>query len=574
MKKPTLDGQTAADDARGREAVLSFDGLSVRFLTEDGTVDAVEGVTFSVGRGEVVAVVGESGSGKSVTSMSVLGLLPATGKVDGSVRLADTELLGLPESQLRSVRGDKIAMVFQEPMTALNPLLRVGQQVAEALRLHRDLRKAAALARAIELLTLVGIDQPERRVHQYPHELSGGLRQRVLIAMAVACEPEVIIADEPTTALDVTVQAEILELLRTLRAELGTAIVLITHSMGVVADIADRVVVMYQGRVVEQGPVREIFANPRHSYTQRLLAAVPRIGQRPAEVTEAPPATAKKETVGEPPVLRVSDLVVDFSARRGAGTYQAVDRVSFEVAVGEVLGLVGESGSGKTTVGRCAAGLHPPNSGRIELFGTDIAGLSTRRLRPIRRRLGMVFQDPASSLDPRMAISECVAEPLVLNRVGSRADRQRRVRELLESVELPATLRGRYPHELSGGQRQRVSIARALALDPELLIADEPTSALDVSVQAGVLELFANLQRRLGFSCLFISHDLAVIDLVADRVAVMYRGRFVEQGNRAVVLHTPEHDYTKRLLACAPVPDPVEQSARRMRRTLDTADAT
>ncbi|GAA1955981.1 ABC transporter ATP-binding protein [Amycolatopsis minnesotensis] len=538
------------------ERVLEFTGLEIGFATAQGVTEAVKGISFGVRPGEVVAVVGESGSGKSATSLSALGLLPSTATVDGSVVLAGDDLLKLSEKDLRARRGDDIAMVFQEPMTALNPLRTIGWQVAEALLLHRELSTADARARAEELLALVGIDEPGRRLDQYPHELSGGLRQRVMIAMALSCEPKVLIADEPTTALDVTVQAEILDLLRRMRDELGTAIVLITHSMGVVADLADRVVVLYRGEIVEEGDVRRVFAEPSHDYTRRLLAAVPHLGRAPARVVEA-------KRADEPPALVVRDLVVDFAGRRGAGKFRAVDEVSFEIAPREVLGLVGESGSGKTTVGRCAVRLQKPSSGRIEVFGTDVAGLPPRRLREVRKRIGMVFQDPASSLDPRMTVGECVAEPLVLGKSGSRAAREARVAELLDSVRLEKAHRDRYPHELSGGQRQRVSLARALAMDPALLVADEPTSALDVSVQAAVLDLLGQLQRELGFACLFISHDLAVIDQLADRVVVMRKGKVVEQGTRDEVLRTPKEDYTRRLLASAPVPDPVEQRARR-----------
>ncbi|QWF78418.1 ABC transporter ATP-binding protein [Amycolatopsis sp. CA-230715] len=537
------------------DRVLEFTGLEIGFATAQGTTEAVKGISFGVCPGEVVAVVGESGSGKSATSLSALGLLPPTATVRGSVVLDGDELLELSEKDFRARRGDDVAMVFQEPMTALNPLRTIGWQVAEALLLHRDISTSDARARAGELLALVGIDEPERRLDQYPHELSGGLRQRVMIAMALSCEPKVLIADEPTTALDVTVQAEILDLLRRMRDELGTAIVLITHSMGVVADLADRVVVLYQGEIVEEGDVRQVFAEPAHDYTRRLLAAVPHLGRAPARVVE-------EARADEEPVLAVRDLVVDFSGRRGAGKYRAVDEVSFEIAPREVLGLVGESGSGKTTVGRCAVRLQKPTSGRIEVFGTDVAGLGARKLREVRKRIGMVFQDPASSLDPRMTVGECVAEPLVLGKIGNR---DARVAELLDSVRLEKAHRDRYPHELSGGQRQRVSLARALAMDPALLVADEPTSALDVSVQAAVLDLLGQLQRELGFACLFISHDLAVIDQLSDRVVVMRKGKVVEQGTRDEVLRAPKEDYTRRLLASAPVPDPVEQRARRER---------
>jgi peptide/nickel transport system ATP-binding protein len=520
------------------DVVLTFTDLNVRF----GAVQATRNVSFAVHEGEVVAVVGESGSGKTVTAMSALGLLPGKAEVTGEVRLQADDILQLDGKQLRALRGNEIAMVFQEPMTALSPVHTIGWQVAEAVKLHQD--KTDVRQRVVELLTLVGLDRPELRSKQYPHELSGGMRQRVMIAMAIACDPKVIIADEPTTALDVTVQAEILDLLRELRSRLGTAIVLITHSMGVVADLADRVVVMYRGEIVEQGDVHKVLLEPSHEYTQRLLKAVPRLG------------TGKREAQTAEPVLRVDGLSVVF------GGHKAVDDVSFEIGRGEVLGLVGESGSGKTTVGRCAVGLQKPTEGRIELFGHDMSTLPARKMRPLRARIGMIFQDPASSLDPRMTVAECVAEPLVLHKVKDKG----RVDELLDAVELGAQLKDRYPHELSGGQRQRVSIARALALNPDLLIADEPTSALDVSVQASILRLFLDLQQRFEFSCLFISHDLAVVDMLANRVAVMYQGKIVEQGSRADVFGAPKADYTRELLAAAPVPDPVEQRERRVTR--------
>ncbi|WP_263251389.1 ABC transporter ATP-binding protein [Saccharopolyspora rosea] len=525
--------------------LLSFTDLRVRFHTEQGTTDAVRGATFGVAPGEILAVVGESGSGKSVTAMSALGLLPPTAEVTGDVALRGTSLLEMSARELRRVRGRKIAMIFQEPMTSLNPVT-IGWQLVEAIRLHTDTTAAAARERAVELLDLVGVPEPRRRVRQYPHQLSGGQRQRVMIAMALACEPEVLIADEPTTALDVTVQAEILALLRDLRERLGMAILLITHDMGVVADIADRVVVLYRGEVVEQAEVDRLFRAPAHDYTERLLAAVPRLRVRQAE----PESTAE-------PVLHVEDLVMSY------GGHRAVDGVSLHVGRGEVLALVGESGSGKSTVGRCVARLVEPTAGRIVLDGRDVTHLSARRLRPLRRGIGIVFQDPSSSLNPRLTIGDSIAEPLRLHRVARGRELAARVDALLDAVELGSATRRRFPHELSGGQRQRVSIARALALEPQLLIADEPTSALDVSVQDAVLRLFQDLQRRLNFSCLFISHDLAVVDLLARRVAVLHRGRIVEQGERADVLGDPQHPYTRRLLAAAPVPDPVRQRERR-----------
>ncbi|MEV0405629.1 ABC transporter ATP-binding protein [Actinoallomurus sp. NPDC050550] len=558
---------------------LAIEDLNVSFTGGPETVRAVDGVSIRVRPGEIVAVVGESGSGKSVTSMSTLGLLPPTATVSGTIRVGDVDVTTLDGSALRAVRGSEIAMVFQEPMTALNPAFTVGWQVAEALRLHIDgLSRKQALDRAAELLETVGIRDARRRLGQYPHELSGGLRQRVMIAMAIACEPKVLIADEATTALDVTVQAEILDLLRGLRDRFGTAMLVITHNMGVVADIADRVVVMYQGKVVEEAPVEELFARPQADYTKRLLEAVPRLAPRddaprtePAD-ERAPRGRAAQATSRQDedprraasdggPALAIENLVVQFRGKGGTKV-RAVDDVSLTIARGEVLGLVGESGSGKSTVGRAAIGLIGPDSGTVRLLGDSLTGARGRALRRLRRRCGIVFQDPASSLDPRMTVGDCIAEPLLINKVGGRDER---VVALLESVRLDPAVRLRYPHELSGGQRQRVGIARALALDPDLVIADEPTSALDVSVQAAVLEVFLELQARLGFACLFITHDLAVVGLVSDRVAVLNQGRLVEEGPRDQVLFDPREDYTRRLVTSAPVPDPVEQRERRVR---------
>jgi peptide/nickel transport system ATP-binding protein len=498
-------------------------------------------------------VVGESGSGKSVSSRAVLGLLPSTAATTGSARLGDRELLGMSNNEIRPIRGDQVSMVFQEPSTALNPVYTVGWQIIEGIQAHRDISKKDARKRAVELLEMVGMPDPEHRVDYYPHQLSGGQKQRVVIAMAIACDPDVIIADEPTTALDVTVQAAILELLLSLRDRLGTAIVLITHNMGVVADMADRVVVMYRGNIVEQAPARQLFAEPKHPYTRALLDAVPHLGRE-----NGPGLVDENELV-----LKVDDLVVEFPGGLGQPAFRAVDHVSLEVRKGEVLGLVGESGSGKSTIGRATVGLQQPTSGTIHVSGNEVSGLSDRRLRPLRSRFGFVFQDPASSLNPRMSIGQCVAEPLHVQTDMKQSEIEAKVRSLLDSVELGGSYVGRYPHELSGGQRQRVSLARALALDPDLLIADEPTSALDVSVQARVLELFTELQQRLQFACLFISHDLAVVDTLANRVAVMQNGRLVEIGPREQVLGNPQEAYTKRLIAAVPVPDPDEQRRRR-----------
>ena len=546
-----LEAQPAASGKR--VATLSLSDLTVSFQTDGGVVNAVNGISFDVAPGEVVAVVGESGSGKSVSSRAILGLLPSTSHVGGSAKLGGRELLGMSNSQLRPVRGDQVSMIFQEPSTALNPVYTVGWQLIEGLRAHGEMTKKEARARAIELLELVGLPDPTRRVDYYPHQLSGGQKQRVVIAMAISCDPDVIIADEPTTALDVTVQAAILELLLSLRDRLGTAIVLITHNMGVVADMADRVVVMYRGQVVEEAEAATLFRSPKHPYTKRLLAAVPHLGQEngPGEVND------------NEVVLSIEDLVVDFPGSFGQPTFRAVDHVTLEVRRGEVLGLVGESGSGKSTIGRTTVGLQQPTSGLIRVDGQEISGLSDRQLRPLRAHFGFVFQDPASSLNPRMTIGQCIGEPLRTQSPLRGKELDAKVRSLLESVELPGGYAERFSHELSGGQRQRVSLARALALDPDLLIADEPTSALDVSVQARVLELFKELQQRLQFACLFISHDLAVVDSLANRVAVMKDGKIIEIGGREQVLGSPREDYTKRLIAAVPVPDPQEQRRRR-----------
>ena len=566
-----MTGAGQEKESAASEPVLSVERLSVDFRVAGEWTPAVRDVSFTVGRGEVVALVGESGSGKSVSSMSVLGLVAGSARHRGSIRFHDTELLGLGHEALRGVRGKRIAMIFQEPMTALNPVYTIGKQIAEAIRCHEKVSAAGARTRAIELLTKVGIPEPARRVDSYPHQLSGGQRQRAMIAMAISGNPEVIIADEPTTALDVTVQAEILELLRGLRRDLGSAVLIITHDMGVVADIADRVVVMKEGEVVEEAPVGRLFAAPEHEYTRRLLAAVPKPPPPPATPSLAgvpplpgaePVAVAKPEAAKDT-TLRVRGLEVEYPGRLGRKGFKAVHGVDLTIGKGEVLGLVGESGSGKSTIGRAVVGLSRATGGSVEVCGTDVTGLSGRRLRAFRPTYSMVFQDPGASLNPRWSIGDSIAAPLLVNRTAGRAAAHARVAELLEQVELPAQWAGRFPHELSGGQRQRVGIARALALEPELLIADEPTSALDVSVQATVLRLFRELQDRLGFACLFISHDLGVVELLAHEVAVLQNGRLVEHGPAREVLANPRTEYTKRLVAAAPVPDPVQQAERR-----------
>lgn len=544
-----------------KAAVLSFDNLDVKFGTEFGTVHAVKGISLEVEPGEVLALVGESGSGKSVTSMTALGLLPGNARIGGGITVTDHKVHEMDDSGLRRMRGKDVAMVFQEPMTALNPVITIGNQLTESLELHNVAHGTQADERAVELLRMVGIPEPERRVLQYPHELSGGQRQRVVIAMALACDPQVIIADEPTTALDVTVQADILDLLRSLKEKLNTGILLITHNMGVVADMADRVAVMLKGDIVEQGTVEEVLNNPQHAYTKRLLSAVPHLGQGPEQFgitrSEVPQLAEGKDYA-----LKVEDLAVEYHIL-GKAPFRAVDGVSFDVKPGEIVGLVGESGSGKSTIARCALGLIPAAAGSVKILGTDLHSVKGKEERALRKRVGVVFQDPASSLNPRFPIGDCIAEPLVVHKVGDRKSQLARIEELLDAVELPRNVINRYPHELSGGQRQRVSIARALALDPEFLVADEPTSALDVSVQASVLRMFTSLQERYQFACIFVSHDLAVIDMLAHRVVVLQNGRVVEQGSREDVLGNPQQEYTRRLIAAAPVPEPNEQRRRR-----------
>ncbi|KQQ00771.1 MULTISPECIES: ABC transporter ATP-binding protein [unclassified Rathayibacter] len=548
--------------------IVDITDLEVAFASDRGAVRAVAGVSLRVERGEVLAIVGESGSGKTVTAKTILGLLPETATASGVVLLSKkdgssaTDVVSVPKSRLREIRGTDVAMVFQEPSTALNPVFTVGWQIAEGLRAHGSVSKKQARARAIDVLRTVGIPDPEKRVDYYPHQFSGGQKQRVVIAMALVLDPGLIVADEPTTALDVTVQAEILDLLRRCRDDFGTSIVLITHNMGVVADLADRVAVMYQGELVEQAPVAELFAAPKAEYTKKLLSAVPHVGQgverakvRAIERAEAPEA----ETLVEADGLRIQ-----YPGRLGRPGFVAVDGVSFRIRAGEVLGLVGESGSGKTTIGRAIAGLTTVTGGSLRVLGKEMRGIRERSFRPVRGDIGFVFQDPGSSFNPLLTIAEGVAEPLIVHgRFRDPGAARHRVDELLEAVQLPRSYGDRYPHELSGGQRQRASLARALALEPKLLIADEPTSALDVSVQARVLELFAELQREFGFASLFISHDLAVVDLLADRIAVLYRGELVEEGTGEEVLSAPKHPYTQRLLASLPVPDPAEQAERR-----------
>ncbi len=531
--------------------LLDVRGLSVDFVVGSETVAAVRDVSFTLGRREVVALVGESGSGKSVTALSLVGLLPRGARVRGEALLDGDDLLAMSRRQQEAIRGTRIGVVFQDPGSALDPVFTIGSQIEEMLIVHRPgMSRAERRARVIELLEQVEIADPAARLSSYPHQLSGGQAQRVMIAIALACDPEILIADEPTTALDVTVQREVLDVLRRLRDRIGTSIVMITHDMGVVADIADRVVVMREGRVEEAAGVRELFAAPRADYTQRLLAAVPRLGapERPVPAAEAA-------------VLDVDDLSVVYG--RGARAVPAVHGVSLRVGEGEIVALAGESGSGKSTIGRCALGLAPISSGSVRIDGVDLARVRGRRAVAVKRRVGVVFQNSTAALDPRRTVGESIGEPLRVHGGLRGAGLQARTAELLDAVGLPSAWHRRYPHELSGGQRQRVAIARAISLRPRLLIADEPTSALDVSVQATVLDLLRDLQRELRFACLFISHDLAVVDELCDRIVVLQRGAVVEEGSRVDVLRRPQHPYTRALIAAAPVPDPVEQERRR-----------
>jgi len=541
------------------EPILSVRNLSVDARTPEGLRPVLEDVSFTLDPGETLCLAGESGSGKSLTALSIMRLLSLSLKRrSGSIRLAGRELTTLSERAMRRVRGGEIAMIFQEPMTSLNPVMTVGAQLTEAIRAHDDAK--GAHARALAMLDAVHIGDPARRLGQYPHELSGGMRQRVMIAMALSCRPKVLIADEPTTALDVTVQAQILKLMRELRADFGAAILMITHDMGVVAEMADRVAIMKSGRIVEQGSALDIFDHPREAYTRRLLEAAPRLGafagtDGPPRVTSAPAVALARD-----PVLFVRDLSVTYGRarrwfERGAAPAPTVNGVSFELCAGHTLGLVGESGSGKSTTGKAALGLIP-FSGEVVIDGVSIAGLSSTEMKPVRRKAQMIFQDPYASLDPRMSVGAAIAEPLAIHGVGGAAERRERVATLLERVHLAPDHASRYPHEFSGGQRQRICIARALALEPRVIVADESVSALDVSVRGQVLDLLLELQEAMGIAYLFISHDMAVIERMSHDVAVMRGGELVEYGTRRQVFENPANPYTQALMRAVPVPIP------------------
>ena len=559
----TPSGATVPEGRPSADPVLSVSGLTVVVRGEDGAREVVSDLSFTLSRGETLCIAGESGSGKSMTSLAIMRLLPepAARIASGSIRLGDTDLASLDERRMQAVRGNRIAMIFQEPMTSLNPVLSIGRQLTEAIETHTSLSGRDARQRAIDALKAVRISEAESRLKQFPHELSGGMRQRVMIAMALALEPDVLIADEPTTALDVTVQGEVLELLRDLQRQHGTSVILITHDMGVVAEMADRVIVMRHGRMVEEGKAADIFASPKAAYTRELLAAVPRMGSGAGR-------QASTETTAEEPVqvATISDLEVRFDLHGGffgrvTRRVHAVEGVSFSIAANETFALVGESGCGKSTTAKAIAGL-VPFSGDIIINSRNLSGLSGAGRKAVRRDVQMIFQDPFASLDPRMRVGDLVAEPLLIHGIGSSAERRERVAALFDRVGLSVDQMELYPHEFSGGQRQRVCIARALALRPKLIIADESVSALDVSVQAQVLELLKELQQEFGIAYLFISHDMAVVENISDRVAVMYLGQIVEMGTRDQVFSNPTHPYTQRLIEAVPVPDPTQRRKR------------
>jgi ABC-type glutathione transport system ATPase component len=540
--------------------LIEIRNLKVRFDSEGRSSTAVDDISFHVDRGEILAVVGESGSGKSATALSIMRLLPRAGRVvNGAINFKGRDLLTLSEREMRSIRGGDISMIFQEPMTSLNPLFTVGHQIGEAIVVHQGVSRAAARKLALDLLEAVEITDPHRRIDNFPHQMSGGQRQRVMIAMALASKPSLIIADEPTTALDVIIQAQILDLLKRLQAEIGAGVLFITHDLGVVAEIADRAVVMQNGRIVEQGAVVDIFGRPKDSYTRRLLDAVPRIDA-------AKVAPAAKTDTGV--LLDVRNLSKWFPAEKSFGAksgivVKAVNNISLSIRRGEVLGLVGESGSGKTTVGRSILRLIEPTAGRIDFDGTDVTTLSRRELRLFRRRMQIIFQDPYGSLNPRWTVRRMLLEPLkVYGLYATRKERDQRVAMLLELVQLDPAWASRYPHEFSGGQRQRIGIARSLAVEPSFIVADECVSALDVSVRREVLNLIKDLRSRLGLTMLFISHDLAVVEDISDRVAVMYKGELVEISSAHELYRNPSDDYTKALLAAAPIPDPTVKRER------------
>ena len=522
-------------------ALLSVDNLSVSFVTRNGTNKAVDNVSFTVEERQITAIIGESGSGKSVSCYAMLGLVPSPpGRIDdGTALFQGQDLLALSEAELRAIRGRDIAMIFQDPMTCLNPFMKIGDQLIEPLTLHKGLAKAPARAQAEALLDEVGIRDPQAAMNAFPHEFSGGMRQRVMIAMALINEPKLLIADEPTTALDVTIQAQILKLIAELQTKRDIGVLFISHDLAVVSDIADQIVVMEKGKVVESGEPKAIFESPQHPYTQKLLAAIPS-GEKSADA------------VAPDPLIRIDNLRTWFTPTAGAEPVKAVDDVSIEIHRGEVLGLVGESGSGKSTLGRSILRLVPITDGKITFEGTELSALEGRALKQFRHRMQMIFQDPYASLNPRMTVYDTLAEPLLLHGLVNKAGLDQAIRELMDNVGLARAFVRKYPHEFSGGQRQRIAIGRALATRPEFIVADEPVSALDVTIQAQILDLLADLTKEYGLTMLFISHDLAVIRQIADRIAVMYHGKLVEEGSTTQVFDSPREDYTRSLLAAIP----------------------
>jgi len=547
------------------DVLLDVRDLSVEFAGPNGAVRVIDKLSFDLRAGETLCIAGESGSGKSVTALSLMGLLPKPGGrvAQGTAHFQGRDLFTLEESAMSALRGNEISMIFQEPMTSLNPVISIGTQLTEGLVRHLGLSQTDAQKRALEALEAVRMSEPQRRLKQYPHELSGGMRQRVMIAMAMAARPKILIADEPTTALDVTIQAQILELMATLQRETGTAIIMITHDMGVVAEIADRVVVMKKGEAVERGATSEIFAHQSHPYTKALLAAVPTFSQGAA----APQAPDVAELA---PIIDVKDLIVRFDVKGGLlqrvqQRVHAVEKVSFDLKPGETLALVGESGCGKSTTGKALMHL-VPSSGAIRIEGEAEGKKSAAELKAIRRRVQMIFQDPLASLDPRMNVGDLVMEPLVIHNIGTAQSRREKAAELFRRVGLTPEQMARFPHEFSGGQRQRICIARALALNPKAIVADECVSALDVSIQAQILELMKELQDELGVAYLFISHDMAVVERISHRVAVMQLGQIVEMGPTRAVLGNPQHAYTKKLLSAVPIPDPARRHSEEWQR--------
>ena len=543
------------------QPILSVENLKVQFETPDGAIVAVKGVSFDLAPGECLGIVGESGSGKSQSAIAVMQLLARNGCAEGAVEFLGEDMSNMPQRRLEAIRGAKMSMIFQDPLTALTPQLTIGQQMREILEIHKGVKGHAADKVCVEWLEQVRIPEAARRMRQYPHELSGGMRQRVMIAMAMLCDPQVLLADEPTTALDVTVQAQVLDLMDELRRKTNTGIVLITHDMGVVARMCQRIIVMRKGEIVETGAVDEIFYNPKHEYTKMLLAAVPRIDQM--DRGDRPTIDS---VVATDPILRVDDMKIHFSIRLDSGLWgrtkmlRAVDGVSFDLRQGETLGVVGESGCGKSTLARGVLNLIPPTAGTVAWLGRDIAGWDHGQMRGLRKDLQIVFQDPMASLNPRMTIGASIAEPLKLHAPDmTKADRTAKVREMLKQVDLDPNTINRYPHELSGGQNQRVGIARAIITEPKLVICDEAVSALDVSVQAQVIDLLIKLQKKLGLTMMFISHDLSVVREVSHRIMVLYLGRVVEIAGRNQLFDGPRHPYTKALIAAVPSPDPVAE---------------